>query len=101
LLRGLLSWLALRGNFCSANAFWLATIAAPIAFIGYCGIFILIGPANVDRSVTFSMLRAFKTVEDGRAGDKSAIDVVGFDRIFKNAFARCQWPASSRLTAPA
>jgi hypothetical protein len=80
---GLLSWLILRGCFSSPNAFWLATISAPIAFIGYCGIFILTGPTNVDRSVTFSMLRAFKAVEEGTAGDKSAIDAVGFDRIFK------------------
>jgi len=80
---GLLSWFALRGCFSSPNAFWLATITAPIAFIGYCGIFILTGPTNVDRSVTFNMLRAFKAVEDGTAGGKPAMDVVGFDRIFK------------------
>jgi len=80
---GLLSWFVLHGYFSSPNAFWLATIAAPIAFIGYCGIFILTGPTNVDRSVTFNMLRAFRAVEDGTAGDKPAIDVVGFDRIFK------------------
>lgn len=28
------------------------------------------------------MLRPFKAVEDGTAGNKAAIDAVGFDRIF-------------------
>jgi hypothetical protein len=79
---GILSWLALRGCFSSPNAFWLATIAAPIAFIGFCGIFILIGPANVNRSVTFSMLRAFKALEGNEAANGTPIDAVGFDRIF-------------------
>ncbi len=77
------SWLALRASFSSPNVFCLATIAAPIAFIGYCGIFILTGPTNVDRSVTFSMLRAFKALEDGTAAGSAPIDAVGFDRIFK------------------
>jgi hypothetical protein len=79
---GILSWLVLWERFSSPNAFWLATIAAPIAFIGYCGIFILTGPTNVDRSVTFSMLRAFKALEGRETQNGPPIDAVGFDRIF-------------------
>jgi len=79
---GVVSWLFLWARFSSPNAFWLATVAAPIAFIGYCGIFILTGPTNVDRSVTFSMLRAIKSLEDHEPPTTRPIDAVGFDRIF-------------------
>lgn len=79
---GILSWLLLAERFSSPSAFWLATVTAPIAFLGYCGIFILIGPANVDRSVTFSMLRAFKARDERGTQDGPLIDAVPFDRIF-------------------
>jgi hypothetical protein len=58
LAAGIVSWLFLEPQFSSIQVFWLATVTAPIAFLGFCGIFILIGPANVDRSVTLSMMMA-------------------------------------------
>ena len=78
---GVLSWFFLEQKFSSPNAFWIATVAAPIAFLGFCGIFILIGPANVDRSITFSILRAIKGLEDNPTTQIRLIDAVPFDRI--------------------
>ena len=78
---GALSWLFLEEHFSSYNVFWLATVAAPIAFLGFCGIFILIGPANVDRSITFSILRAVKSLEVDETANINLIDAVPFDRI--------------------
>lgn len=82
LAAGLLSWLFLGGHFSSPGAFWLATITAPIAFLGFCGIFILVGPANVDRSITFSILMAFAALEGRETPTERLIEVVPFDRIF-------------------
>jgi hypothetical protein len=82
LAAGVLSWLFLGAHFSSPNAFWLATITAPIAFLGFCGIFILVGPANVDRSITFTILSAFKAVEDQDIPSAKLIETVPFDRIY-------------------
>jgi hypothetical protein len=78
---GVLSWLFLEEHFSSSNVFWLATVAAPIAFLGFCGIFILIGPANVDRSITFSILQAIKSLEGDETPKIKLIDAVPCDRI--------------------
>lgn len=83
LAAGVLSWLFLGTHFSSPNAFWLATITAPMSFLGFCGIFILVGPANVDRSVTFSILRAFKALENQETPNDRLIEAVPFDRIFR------------------
>lgn len=80
---GLLSWLCLGRCFSSANAFWMATLTSPIAFLGYCGIFILVGPANVDRSITFSILRSFAALENRETPHDKLIEIVPFDRIFE------------------
>jgi hypothetical protein len=83
LAAGVLSWLFLGEHFSSPNAFWLATITAPIAFLGFCGLFILLGPANVDRSITFTILTAFKAVEDQEMPNAKLIETVPFDRIYQ------------------
>jgi hypothetical protein len=82
IVAGVLSWLFLGEHFSSPGAFWLATIAAPVAFLGFCGIFILIGPANVDRSITFSILQATKTLEHDETANTSLMEAVPFERIF-------------------
>lgn len=82
LAAGVLSWVFLGGHFSSPNVFWLATISAPIAFLGFCGIFILVGPANVDRSITFSILMAFAALENRETPNEKLIEAVPFDRIF-------------------
>lgn len=83
LVAAIVSWLFFERHFSSPNVFWLATITAPIGFLGFCGIFILVGPANVDRSVTFSILTAFKNLEGRETPSERLIEAVPFDRIFE------------------
>ena len=98
LAAGVLSWLFLGGNFSSPNAFWLATITAPIAFLGFCGLFILLGPANVDRSITFSILTAFKAVEDQEMPNAKLIETVPFDRIYQKRLQELSRSGVIKLT---
>jgi hypothetical protein len=79
---GVIAAVALSDRFSNANVLWLATITAPISFVGFCGIFILVGPANVDRSVTLTILRAFKAQEESHSTHEKLIDAVPFDRVF-------------------
>ncbi|UYN97344.1 MAG: hypothetical protein KIT25_10580 [Enhydrobacter sp.] len=83
LITGVLSWLLLGTQFSSPNTWWIATVTAPIAFLGFCAIFIFMGPANVDRSVSFSILLALKDHEGKTIPRDQLIDVVPFERIFQ------------------
>jgi hypothetical protein len=78
---GILSWSFLGSHFSSPNALWMATIAAPVAFLGFCGLFILIGPANVDRSVAFSIVVAVKAITDDPLPTTKLIDAIPVERI--------------------
>ena len=80
---GILSWLLLRSDFSSPAAFWMATVTAPITFLGFCGTFILLGPVTVDRSITLAILSALKSVEDRELPNSKLIEVVPFDRIYQ------------------
>lgn len=78
-----LSWLFLGHCFSSPNALWLATVTAPLAFLGFCGLFILTGPANVDRSITVSILTAVSTLETQDGAIEKLKAAVPFDRILE------------------
>lgn len=78
-----LSWLFLGQCFSSPNALWLAIIAAPVAFLGFCGLFILTGPANVDRSITVSILMAVKSLETQAGSHEKLEAAVPLQRILE------------------
>jgi hypothetical protein len=60
----------------------LISLAAPFAFVGYCGNYVLIGPVTIDRSITLSILGALASSE-ARGLTVSKLEAeVPFDRIF-------------------
>ena len=82
LAAGLASGILLEPYFSSASTFWMATLTAPIAFLGFCAVFILNGPAVVDRSISMTVLRTVKNLEESHNPSLRLIDSVPFERIF-------------------
>lgn len=83
LLAGILSWLYLADRFSSGSAHILACVTAPICFLGFCGIWVLLGPVTVDRSITLTILRALESVEGTAISNEHLISAVPFDRIYE------------------
>jgi hypothetical protein len=80
---GVVSWL-LPGDWFSGTAVHaLASLAAPFAFLGFCGIYILVGPVTVDRSITLSMLTALSNSDTKGLSRADLRTRVPFDRIFE------------------
>jgi hypothetical protein len=76
------SW-SLEGWFSSPGVHALSSIAAPVTFLGYCGIYVLIGPVTVDRSISLSMLRALEASQHKKLKRNELQAEVPFDRIFE------------------
>lgn len=81
-LTGILAWIFLGDRFSSANVHLLASVTAPICFLGFCGIWVLLGPVTVDRSITLTILAALKAVETRELPSERLMAAVPFDRIY-------------------
>ncbi|HVA14961.1 MAG TPA: hypothetical protein VNF99_17070 [Stellaceae bacterium] len=81
-LTGFLSWIFLVGRFSSVGAHVLASATAPLCFLGFCGIWILLGPVTIDRSITLTILSALKAVESRQLSNDRLMAAVPFDRIY-------------------
>ncbi len=82
ILAGLFSWIYLGEQFSSPSVHFLASVSAPVCFLGFCGTWILLGPVTVDRSITLTILRALKAVEGKSLSDEQLMQAVPFDRIY-------------------
>ena len=83
LFAGVLGWLFLAPRFSSPSAYELAVITAPICFLGYCGIWVLLGPVTVDRSITLTILRALYAINGQNLPNQRLRAAVPFDRIYE------------------
>jgi hypothetical protein len=79
---GLLSGLLFGSCFSSPEVHALASITAPICFLGFCGVYMLIGPVTVDRSITLTILEALLAVQDQELAEDRLMGAVPFERIF-------------------
>lgn len=76
-------WGAWGGQWSSSpEAHVLICIAAPFAFVGYCGNYVLVGPVTVDRSITLSILGALASSKTKGLTVSKLEAEVPFDRIF-------------------
>jgi hypothetical protein len=80
---GALSWFFIGGWFSGPGVHALASVTAPFAFIGFCGIYVLIGPVTVDRSITLTILTALIASETRGLSRAELQTRVPFDRIFE------------------
>jgi len=80
---GILTWLWAGSLFSTVNVQALVSVVAPFSFLGFCGIYILIGPVTVDRSITLSILSALEASETKGLDRRQLQDCVPFDRIFE------------------
>ena len=97
-ITAVLSWWLAGGLFSSGAVHALASLTAPFAFLGFCGIYVLIGPVTVDRSITLSILSAFA---NSRTKGLSRVELqacVPFDRIFEKRLRELEM--SGTLTTP-
>jgi hypothetical protein len=79
----ILSW-RLAGDLFSGGAVHaMASLTAPFAVLGFCGIYVLIGPVTVDRSITLSILSAFANSGTQGLSRAKLQACVPFDRIFE------------------
>jgi hypothetical protein len=83
LVAAVVSWRWCGAWFSSPAVHDLATITAPAAFLGYCGIYVLLGPVTIDRSISLSMLRALHASQDRKLRRHELHREVPFDRIFE------------------
>jgi len=60
----------------------MASVTAPICFLGFCGIWVLLGPVTVDRSITLTILAALKAVDGRELSHDKLMAAVPFDRIY-------------------
>jgi hypothetical protein len=79
---GAFSWFLLSARFSTAEVHALASVTAPVCFLGFCGIYMLIGPVTVDRSITLTILEALLAVQDQGLAEDRLISAVPFERIF-------------------
>ncbi len=82
-LSGLASWVVLGGWFSSPSTYALVSITAPFSFLGFCGIYVLIGPVTVDRSITMTMLCALEESQSKKLARSQLHAEVPFDRLFE------------------
>jgi hypothetical protein len=82
LMSGVLARLVLQAKFSSSSVGDLASIVAPISFLGFWSIWLLLGPIGVDRSITVTILSAFKSVEAKTLSAEQLMKAVPFDRIY-------------------
>jgi len=82
IVAGLLSWLLLGGRFSSSEVHALASLTAPLCFLGFCAAYLLVGPVTIDRSITLTILETLLRVGDGGLTESRLMSAVPFDRIF-------------------
>jgi hypothetical protein len=82
-IAAVLSWWLAGGLFSGSAVHALASLTAPFAYLGFCGIYFLIGPVTVDRSITLSILSAFANSGTKGLSRGQLQGCVPFDRIFE------------------
>jgi len=79
---GLFSGLFLQAHFSSPGVADLASFTAPVCFLGFWSIWLLLGPTGVDRSITVTILSAFKSLEGKSLTAEQLMEAMPFDRIY-------------------
>jgi hypothetical protein len=91
------TWMLPAGWFGSAETRLLSSLAAPFSFLGFCGIYILIGPVTVDRSITLAMLIALIEADTKGLSRTELQAKVPFDRIFGKRIRELEASGTLRL----
>ena len=82
---GLVGWLAIGPSFSNQTIMIVATIGSVGAAYGLCGLYALLGPIFVDRSVSAAMMARLARAPDGREREDHLSEELGrliFDKRF-------------------
>ena len=82
LLASGISWLCLGTQFSSVSTHTLASVTAPVCFIGFFGVYALAGLLVVDRSITFTILSVLDAAQSTLLRDDELMKAVPFERIY-------------------
>ncbi len=99
-LAGIVAWAQLGGWFSSPAVHALASVASPITFLGFCGIYILIVPVTINRSISLSMLIALEASQHKRLMRDQLQAEVPFHRIFEKRLRELELSRSIDASGP-
>jgi len=89
LAAGITGWTFFSLQFSSANSAVLACVAAPLTFLGFSGVYALLGPVSGDRSISAHMVIHFLRSPKGVLSFEQLETVFPSKRVFEKRIEEC------------